>query len=25
MEYIQEHIDKKNPAMLFLVPIDFHY
>ena len=25
MEYIQEHIDKKNPEMLFLVPIDFHY
>jgi hypothetical protein len=25
MEYIQEHIDKKNPAMLFLVPIDFHF
>jgi hypothetical protein len=25
MEYIQSHIDKKNPKMLFLVPIDFHY
>jgi hypothetical protein len=25
MNYIQDHIDKKNPAMLFLVPIDFHY
>lgn len=25
MEYIQEHLDKKNPAMLFLVPIDFHF
>jgi hypothetical protein len=25
MEYVQSHIDEKNPAMLFLVPIDFHY
>ncbi len=25
MEYIQSAIDKKNPAMLFLVPIDFHF
>jgi hypothetical protein len=25
MNYIQDHIDKKNPAMLFLVPIDFHF
>jgi hypothetical protein len=25
MEYIQSHIDEKNPKMLFLVPIDFHY
>jgi hypothetical protein len=25
MEYIQSHIDNKNPAMLFLVPIDFHF
>jgi hypothetical protein len=25
MEYIQNAIDTKNPAMLFLVPIDFHF
>jgi hypothetical protein len=25
MDYIQNHIDNKNPKMLFLVPIDFHY
>jgi hypothetical protein len=25
MDYIQNHIDNKNPEMLFLVPIDFHY
>jgi hypothetical protein len=25
MEYIQSAIDNKNPAMLFLVPIDFHF
>lgn len=25
MEYIQEHLDKKNKQMLFLVPIDFHF
>ena len=25
MEYVQSHIDEKNPKMLFLVPIDFHY
>ena len=25
MEYIQSAIDTKNPAMLFLVPIDFHF
>ena len=25
MDYIQNAIDKKNPAMLFLVPIDFHF
>ncbi len=25
LDYVQEHIDEKNPEMLFLVPIDFHY
>jgi hypothetical protein len=25
MAYIKEHLDTKNPAMLFLVPIDFHF
>jgi hypothetical protein len=25
MGYIQSAIDTKNPAMLFLVPIDFHF
>jgi hypothetical protein len=25
MEYIQSAIDNKSPAMLFLVPIDFHF
>lgn len=25
MDYVQNHIDNKNPKMLFLVPIDFHY
>ena len=25
MDYIKEHLDTKNPAMLFLVPIDFHF
>lgn len=25
MEYIQSNLDQRNPAMLFLVPIDFHF
>lgn len=25
MDYIKEHLDKKNHEMLFLVPIDFHF
>ncbi len=25
MDYVQDHIDKMNPKMLFLVPIDFHF
>lgn len=25
MDYIQSNLDQRNPAMLFLVPIDFHF